>query len=51
MTEHVLRIPLKEFDSEMASTRRLLERAPSERAEWKPHPKSVPLAHLAQLVR
>jgi uncharacterized damage-inducible protein DinB len=41
---------LKEFDSEMEATRRVLARVPSERAEWKPHPKSFSLAHLAQLV-
>ena len=41
---------LPEFDTEMATTRRLLERVPSERGEWKPHPKSFPLAHLAQLI-
>ena len=43
-------IPLKEFDVEMATTRRLLERVPSDRGEWKPHEKSFPLGHLAQLV-
>src|SRR4051812_30897086 len=43
-------IPLKEFDAEMTSTRRLLERIPSEKAEWKPHPKSFAVGHLAQLV-
>ena len=43
-------IPLKEFDQEMASTRRLLERVPSEKGTWKPHEKSFSLAHLAQLV-
>ncbi len=43
-------IPLKEFDQEMASTRRLLERVPSEKAQWKPHEKSFALGHLAQLV-
>lgn len=43
-------IPLGEFDLEMASTRRLLERVPGEKGEWKPHPKSFPLAHLAQLI-
>jgi uncharacterized damage-inducible protein DinB len=43
-------IPLKEFDEEMATTRRLLERVPSEKGEWKPHPKSFSLGHLAQLV-
>jgi uncharacterized damage-inducible protein DinB len=41
---------LPEFDQEMASTRRLLERVPSDKAEWKPHPKSFALGHLAQLV-
>jgi uncharacterized damage-inducible protein DinB len=43
-------IPLKEFDSEMASTRRLLERVPTEKGAWKPHEKSFALGHLAQLV-
>jgi uncharacterized damage-inducible protein DinB len=43
-------IPLAEFDLEMASTRRLLERVPGERGEWKPHEKSFPLGHLAQLI-
>jgi uncharacterized damage-inducible protein DinB len=41
---------LPEFDLEMATTRRLLERVPSEKAQWKPHAKSFPLGHLAQLV-
>ncbi len=41
---------LPEFDEEMATTRRLLERVPSEQATWKPHPKSFALGHLAQLV-
>jgi uncharacterized damage-inducible protein DinB len=43
-------IPLPEFDHEMATTRRLLERVPSDRGEWKPHEKSFALGHLAQLV-
>ena len=42
--------PLSEFDREMASTRRLLARVPDEKGEWKPHEKSFPLGHLAQLV-
>lgn len=41
---------LPEFDGEMATTRRLLERVPSDRGAWKPHPKSFPLGHLAELV-
>lgn len=43
-------IPLKEFDQEMATTRRLLERVPDDNPMWKPHEKSFPLGHLAQLV-
>ena len=43
-------IPLAEFDQEMGVTRRLLERVPDDRGEWKPHAKSFPLGHLAQLV-
>lgn len=41
---------LPEFDQEIATTRRVLERVPDDRGEWKPHPKSFPMGHLAQLV-
>jgi len=41
---------LPEFDQEMATTRRLLERVPTGKGPWKPHPKSFALGHLAQLV-
>lgn len=41
---------LPEYDAETATTRKVLERVPDGRGEWKPHPKSFPLAHLAQLV-
>jgi uncharacterized damage-inducible protein DinB len=41
---------LPEFDPEMATTRRLLERVPGEKGAWKPHTKSFALGHLAQLV-
>ncbi len=41
---------LLEFDEEMKTTRRVIERVPSDRGEWKPHPKSFSLAHLTQLV-
>jgi uncharacterized damage-inducible protein DinB len=41
---------LREFDEEMASTRKVLERVPSDKGEWKPHPKSFSMGHLAQLV-
>lgn len=42
--------PIPEFAEEMQATRRVLERVPSDRGEWRPHPKSFPLGHLAQLV-
>src|SRR5262249_14572417 len=38
---------LPEFDSEMASTRRLLERVPADRFAWKPHAKSRSLLELS----
>jgi uncharacterized damage-inducible protein DinB len=41
---------LREFDLEIATTRRVLERVPDDRIEWKPHEKSFPMGHLAQLV-
>ncbi|HEY7234437.1 MAG TPA: DinB family protein [Gemmatimonadaceae bacterium] len=41
---------LPEFDHEMATTRRVLERVPTDKGQWKPHEKSFSLGHLAQLV-
>src|SRR5881394_2458933 len=41
---------LPEFDQEMASTRRVIERVPSDKGKWKPHEKSFSLGHLTQLV-
>lgn len=41
---------LPEFDQEMTTTRRVLERVPQKDAQWKPHPKSFALGDLAQLV-
>jgi len=38
---------LPEFDHEMASTRRALERVPEDRLAWKPHEKSMTLGRLA----
>lgn len=43
-------LPVAEFDQEMSTTRRVLERVPSDKAEWRPHPKSFPIGHLAQLL-
>ena len=41
---------LPEFDTEIATTRKVLERVPDDRIEWRPHEKSFPMGHLAQLV-
>ncbi len=41
---------LPEFDHEMATTRRLLERTPEDRPDWRPHAKSTPLGQLASHV-
>ena len=41
---------LPEFDHEMTVTRKLLERVPDERLDWKPHQKSYSLGQLAQHV-
>jgi uncharacterized damage-inducible protein DinB len=38
---------LPEFDHEMATTRKLLERVPEEKFEWRPHAKSMTLGGLA----
>src|ERR1700760_4587165 len=41
---------LAELEREAASTRRILERVPEGRDDWKPHEKSMPLGYLATLV-
>lgn len=38
---------LPEFDHEMANTRKVLERVPSAKFSWKPHPKSFEFGALA----
>src|SRR5689334_9588611 len=38
---------LPEFDHEMATTRKTLERVPEEKLGWKPHPKSSSLGQLS----
>ncbi|MCU1285624.1 MAG: hypothetical protein JWO13_1974 [Acidobacteriales bacterium] len=43
-------ILLPEFDQEMATTRRTLERVPMDKSGWKPHDKSFSLGHLASHV-
>ncbi len=41
---------LPEFDHEMATTRKALERVPEGKFAWKPHPKSMTLGRLASHV-
>jgi len=41
---------LAELDAEAATTRRVLERVPADRFEWRPHPKSMSAGQLAQHV-
>jgi uncharacterized damage-inducible protein DinB len=38
---------LPEFDQEMATTRRVLERVPADKVAWKPHPRSWSLGDLS----
>jgi uncharacterized damage-inducible protein DinB len=40
----------QEIDREAVRTRKALEQVPAGRDDWKPHPKSMPLARLAGLV-
>ncbi|MES1243327.1 MAG: DinB family protein [Acidobacteriota bacterium] len=39
---------LPEYDHEMATTRKLLERVPEDKKDWQPHPKSMTLGRLSQ---
>lgn len=41
---------LPEFEHEMASTRKMLERVPEDKFSWKPHDKSMTLGRLASHV-
>jgi uncharacterized damage-inducible protein DinB len=41
---------LPEFDQEMATTRRVLERVPEDKCSWKPHGKSFSMGDLASHV-
>ncbi len=38
---------LSEFQAEVTTTRRILQRVPQEKLSWKPHPKSMALGALA----
>lgn len=41
------RAMLEEFERELATTRRFLERLPEDRLSWRPHPKSMSVGQLA----
>ncbi len=43
----IAEVLLEDFDSEMANTRRTLERVPEDKVEYRPHEKSMPLSKLA----
>lgn len=38
---------LSEYDHEMATTRKMLERFPEDKVEWRPHQTSMPMGRLA----
>jgi uncharacterized damage-inducible protein DinB len=52
---HFAESVLPEFDQEMANTRKVLERVPEDKLDWRPHPKSQTIGwnanHLADLPR
>lgn len=41
---------LKELDYELPATRRVIERFPTDKGPWKPHPRSSAYGHLTQLL-
>ena len=41
---------MAELDAELRVTRRCVERVPSDKGPWKPHPSSAPIGHLTQLI-
>ena len=41
---------LRELEAEAAATRACLENVPMEKADWKPHDKSMPLGYLAAMI-
>lgn len=43
----IAEVLLLDFDSEIANTRRTLERIPENDPQWKPHEKSMPIGRLA----
>jgi uncharacterized damage-inducible protein DinB len=47
MTHTISQALLPEFDHEIANTLKTLERVPEDKPDFRPHDKSMPLAHLA----
>jgi uncharacterized damage-inducible protein DinB len=43
----IAEVLLLDFDPEIESARRLLERIPEDNPDWRPHPKSMPVGRLA----
>ena len=41
---------LRELESEATATRACLEKVPMDKADWKPHDKSMPLGYLASMI-
>jgi uncharacterized damage-inducible protein DinB len=54
-TPSLRQVALGDFEHELRTTRRVLERVPDEHLGWKPHPKSMSLGelatHIANLIR
>lgn len=50
MTSTVVELLRAQLEREAPPTRRVLERVPDGKADWKPHAKSMPLGYLASLV-
>ena len=44
----IAQLLVPEFDQEMASTRKTLERVPDDKLEWKAHPKSNSIVWVAR---
>jgi uncharacterized damage-inducible protein DinB len=43
----IIEMFLKEFDQEAVTIRKMLERVPNDKYDWKPHPKSMTIRRLA----
>jgi hypothetical protein len=50
LTMEISEMLLAQLEREVPATRKTLERVPNGKADWKPHPKSMPLGYLSILV-